>query len=222
MLSQEHLTRQFDLIPSNVLDLPITIIGAGAIGSFASLQLAKMGFTNQTVWDFDDVSIENMNCQFYRFKDIGKPKVLALQELVRDFTNEEITVVNSKWDKDAVTNGVVILAVDSMEVRKQIWNDIRQYHFTVKFLIDSRMGSEDALMYVMNPFDAKDVESYSKTLYSNAEAVAERCTAKATIYTANLLSGMVVKAIKDIATGGAYPRVTNWSIKSNHLMQWSK
>ena len=204
------------------MGIQINIIGAGAIGSFASLQLAKMGFTNQKVWDFDTVSIENMNCQFYRFKDIGKPKVNALQELVHDFTNEKISVVNDKWTMDQGQRDIIILAVDSMEVRKEIWTVIKENLFGVKYVIDSRMGSEAALMYVMNPFDQKDISAYEKTLYSNEDAVAERCTAKATIYTANLLSGMVVKAVKDIATGGHYPRVSQWNIKDNQLIQWGK
>ena len=61
----EHLIRQFDLIPEDVLGEPITIIGVGAIGSWTTLALAKMGFQNLTVFDDDKVSIENMNSQFY-------------------------------------------------------------------------------------------------------------------------------------------------------------
>ena len=30
----QHLTRQLDLVPLHILDTPITVIGAGAIGSW--------------------------------------------------------------------------------------------------------------------------------------------------------------------------------------------
>ena len=220
-LTNEHLTRQLDLIPMKSLGLPIKVIGAGAIGSFAALQLVKMGFTDLEVWDFDSVSVENMSCQFYRFKDIGKPKVEALKELILDFTGVEIEVHNERYAPNPAHNGVVLVAVDCMEARKQIWNSITSSMFNVSYVIDPRMGAEDCALYVMNPFDGKDSTAYEKTLYTNAAAVQERCTAKATIYTSNLLSGMVAKAIKNIACKQPYPRITQWSIANNHCLQWS-
>ncbi len=216
-LTNQHLTRQLDHIPMCTLGMPITIIGAGAIGSFAALQLAKMGCADITVWDHDSVSIENMSCQFYRFKDIGKPKVGALAEIVAEFTLQGITPNHCKWAPDKQTKGIVILAVDCMEARKAIWETIKKTCFQVKFVIDPRMSIEDALLYCMNPFDQKDVKSYEKTLYSNKEAAQERCTAKSTVYTANLLSGLVVKTVKNIICGQPYPRTTQWSIGMNDL-----
>src|ERR1017187_7892825 len=116
-LTNAHLTRQLDIIPIRVLGEPITIIGVGAGGSFATLMLAKMGFTRITVIDFDIVSVENMNSQFYRFKDIGQPKVTALQALVEDFTGVKITAVNDRYQGNVVFPGIVVSAVDSMAAR---------------------------------------------------------------------------------------------------------
>jgi molybdopterin-synthase adenylyltransferase len=220
-LTNAHLSRQLDLIPVERLGLPIKIIGVGAIGSFVCLQLAKMGCTDIEVWDYDMVSVENMSCQFYRFKDIGKPKVVALQELVKDFTNQEIKIHNERYVPTDMHRGVVILAVDCMKTRKNLWNEIRDTSFGVKLVIDPRMGAEDALLYAMNPFDDKDVDSYEKTLYTNEQAVQERCTAKSTIYTANLLSGMVAKVVKNIVCQEKYPRISMWGIGTNDLQQWS-
>lgn len=221
-LQNEHLTRQMDLIPMKVLDLPIKVIGAGAIGSFAVLQLVKMGFEDIEVWDFDTVSIENMSCQFFRFKDIGKPKVVALKELIKDFTGVDIAIHNERYKAELEHRGIVIMAVDDMATRKELWTEIKDKLFMVKFVLDPRMGAEDCLLYVMNPHNPKDVASYEKTLYTNKDAVQERCTAKATIYTCNLLSGMVAKTVKNLACGENYPRISNWSVKNNHLMQWDK
>jgi hypothetical protein len=221
-LLHQHLTRQIDLIPIDNLAMPVRIVGAGAIGSFLTLQLVKMGFNDVEVWDFDTVSIENMSCQFYRFKDIGKPKVAALKEIIQDFTGVDITVHNMKFEPRADLRGVVVLAVDDMVARTAIWTTISNLCFQVRMVIDSRMGSESALMYVMNPFDDKDKAAYANTLYSNEDAVQERCTAKATIYTVNLLSGMVAKAIKNLACKENYPRVTQWSIKDDQCQQWRK
>jgi len=221
-LTNVHLTRQMDIIPVDVLGEKITIIGAGAIGSLTALCLGKMGFGNITVFDDDKIEEENMNCQFYRFKDITSPKVVALKHLLHDFTMTSPDIEERRYER-GVFPGIVISAVDSMEVRKKIWmNHKNQAPFT-KAIIDPRMGAETALLYVMNPMDGKDIDSYEKTLYSDEDAVQERCTAKATIYTACMLSGLVAKAVKDLLVcPGKYLRLAQWSIKDDQFMAWKK
>jgi len=215
-----HLTRQLDIIPIETLGREITVIGAGAIGSFTVLALVKMGFANITVYDFDDVSIENMNCQWYRMKDIGKKKVQALQELIKDFTDVTINIKPVRFEAGEL-RGIVISAVDSMEARKVIWNAAKK-SFGVSWFIDPRMASEYALAFVMKPDDEADQKSYETTLYSDANAVQERCTAKATMYTATMIAGYVAKAVKDIVTGNKYARVSHWDIGLNNLQNWGK
>lgn len=216
----EHLTRQFDLIPEEVMGLPITIIGAGAIGGWTALSLAKMGFLNLSVIDFDTIEIENMNSQFYRMKDIGKKKVLALQELIQEFTDFKIHVTNDRYIKSQ-HKGITICAVDSMDVRKEAWLAHKKF-FASELFIDPRMGAETALLYAMDPNNEKDIVAYEKTLYSDDEAIQERCTAKATIYTANLLAGMVVKTVKDYAVKKEYPRTLTWDISQDQFQCWRK
>lgn len=220
-MNTSHLTRQLDLIPIELLGQKITVIGCGAIGSFTVLSLAKMGFANIEVFDFDEVSVENMNCQWFRFSDIGSNKAHALQTLIRDFTKVELKVNPVKYDGSQKLTGIVISAVDSMEVRKLIWSKVRD-NFLVRMLIDPRMASEYALSYVMDPNCPKDMDAYEKTLYTDANAVQEPCTMKATMYTATMIAGYVAKHVKDIVTGGQYARVTNWNIQTNVLQNWSK
>lgn len=214
-LENLHLARQFDLIPASVLNEPITIIGAGAIGSFTTLALAKMGFENLKVYDFDTIEIENMNSQFYRRQDIGKPKVLALKDLVKDFTDVEIKAKNEPY-VSGYFPGIVIMAVDSMKVRKLIWDNHKEISFHTKLIIDGRMGGESALIYAMNPLDQKDISSYEKTLYTDENAVEERCTAKATMYTVQSITGQICKIVKDYLTNSTpYARITTWNIAKN-------
>jgi hypothetical protein len=218
--STEHLTRQLDLIPMEVLGEPITIIGAGAIGSWTCLALAKMGFGNLTVWDFDKVDAVNLNSQFYRTKDVGYYKCGALEELVHDYTGVRIGR-QGRYDFGAFP-GIVISAVDSMEVRKRIWDNHKDRSPGTRLIIDPRMGAETALLYAMNPMDRGDQASYEKTLYSDSEAVQERCTAKATIYTANMLSGLVCKTVKDVLTRPDYLRVAEWNIGQNAFQGFAR
>jgi len=218
MLNETHLMRQLDLLPMESLKEEITIIGAGAIGSFTAFSLAKMGFDNLTVYDFDRVSEENMNCQWFRLKDIGKPKTEALRELVYDFTGNMIKI-KDRFDGHQELSGLVISAVDSMAVRKLIWERVKG-NYKVRFLIDPRMASEYALTFVMRPNDYKDQKSYEKTLYTDENSVEEPCTAKAIMYSATMISGYVAKHVKDIVTGSNYARVTHWNIGKNAYMSW--
>lgn len=217
-----HLTRQLDIIPIDILGEPITIIGAGAIGSFTALTLAKMGFADITVYDHDNIEIENLNCQFYRHSDIGKLKAEALRELVHDFTGIEIETHPVKYE-GGMFKGIVISAVDSMAVRQLIWDEHKEFSMGTRLIIDPRMGAEDALCYAMIPTKLKDIESYEKTLYSDDEAIFERCTSKATIYTALALSSHVTKVVKDFlcSEDKNYIRVCQWNIKNNMQVCWS-
>jgi molybdopterin/thiamine biosynthesis adenylyltransferase len=216
----EALTRQKDIIPMEVLDQNITIIGAGAIGGWTTLALAKMGFANLSVWDFDEVDMVNMNSQLYRLSDIGRPKVWALQEIVKDFTGVTITANNRPYERGRF-DGIVIAAVDSMKVRALIWDQHKGWPLT-RLLIDPRMGAESALLYSVRPGSIDDVTAYEKTFYSDEEAVQERCTAKATIYTANLLSGLVCKAVKDELTAEAPLKSVQWDILKNDFLGFNR
>lgn len=216
----EALIRQSGIIPEAVLSQKINIIGCGAVGGWTALALAKMGFLNLTVFDFDTVDIENMSSQFFRHKDIGKSKAVALRDLVEDFTGYRIHAVPEKWERGPLS-GIVIAAVDSMEVRKRIWDEHKDKGFQTDLLIDPRMGAESALMYAMRPMNQDDVTSYEKTLYTDANAVNEPCTAKATVYCATMLSGLVARTVKGFCVDKVYPRSVQWDIKNNAFQAWS-
>jgi len=208
---QQRLTRQLDIVPLGILGEQITVIGAGAIGSWTTLALAKMGFASILVYDYDKVDELNMNCQFYPIRDIGTPKVEALAHLVKDFTEVEIIGRCAKY-VEGTFPGIVIAAVDNMAVRKTIWENHFKKPYRTKAIIDPRMGAENALLYVMDPKSDRDDKSYRQSLYDDDAAVPEKCTAKSTIYCANMLSGLVVKAVKDVLTSTNYLRTAQWDI----------
>lgn len=221
-INHDHLTRQLDLIPVSCLGTPITIIGAGAIGSFTTLSLAKMGFGNITVYDHDTIEIENMNSQFYRRSDVNCSKVSALYCLVDDFTGIKITAKPEKYES-GIFPGIVISAVDNMAVRKNIWQNHVNRSPMTKIFLDPRMGAETALIFAMNPMNSKDQKSYQNSLYTDEAALQERCTAKATIYTACMLSGLVAQVAKDYAMDHPNPlRSAQWSMKDYQFTAFRK
>ncbi len=217
-MKAEYLQRQASLIPVEKLGQRITIIGCGAIGGWTTLALAKMGFLNLTVFDFDTVDDVNMNSQFFRVKDIGKNKAEALASLVEDFTGHKIEYVPKKYEGGPL-GGIVICAVDSMTARMMIWENIKT-SYQCQLLIDPRMGAESALMFAVNPAVKSEQESYEKSHYSDLQAVVEPCTAKSTVYCATMLSGLVARTVKGFCVDNVYPKSVQWSIISDHFIAW--
>lgn len=186
-----HLTRHYDLIDFDRLDIPITIIGAGGIGSWTTFALAKMGFSNITVFDHDDVSIENVGNQLYSFNHVGMPKVIALESMCNSVGCKILPRKRKFTSEDGYkVSGIVILAVDSMEARQMIYNCVP---FSC-FLIDGRMGAEKILLYTAQNFEQGKL--YAKSLYSDQDAEQVPCTAKATSYCALTIAGLIVGQVK--------------------------
>lgn len=221
-LRNEHLTRQLDILPVSALGKRITIIGAGAVGGWTALALAKMGFSDLSVYDPDVVEVENLNAQIYGRAHIGAPKVAALKDIVRRHADTEIIVYNSFYEGMFAIPGIVISAVDSMAARKTIWRAHAGLGAGTEMILDPRMGAETAVLYVMNPMDQKDDDAYSKTLHSDQEAVQEPCTRKATAYCALALAGLVAAQVKSLAVGASYARITQWKIPEGAYQDWRK
>lgn len=214
---EEFITRHRDLISPDALGKKIVVIGAGAIGSFTVLALAKMGYSNIHVYDFDTVETENIGSQFYPVISIGSPKVEQLKTMVFNFTGIDITTHQERIvSTDKLDAHIVISAVDSMEVRKTIFEIANTY-----WIIDPRMAAEYASMQVCKLQDKQSRENYKRTLYTDEESVQERCTAKTTIYTVLLISGQIVKAVKDITMDNEPITTLDWSIRNNALLAFS-
>lgn len=198
----EFLVRQMDMIPLEVLEKQITIVGAGAVGGVASLCLAKMGFTKQTVYDFDIIDEANMNCQMYKVSQIGMSKVEALNEIIKDYCGVELMAYHNKpfTESDIFTTEIVCVPVDKMDVRKELFKAFMASP-NARYLIDTRMAIEFGEVLVVDKENKNSLAMYRSTLHDASEAVQQRCTNKSVMYTSNLIAGLLSKAVKDIAVG---------------------
>lgn len=198
-MNETRFTRQLDLLDPAQTNVPVTIIGAGATGSFTALSLAKMGVHNITVYDFNTVEEHNLPNQFYRTCDLGKPKVVALQEIIEQFEGIEINARNERYRGQRLF-GIVIVAVDSMDARIRIWKFVKQ-NSDVKLFIDSRMGAEVMRLYTFDPNDFYACKEYETNLYPSSEAVQVRCTAKTIMYTVLLIASLLANQVKKFLSG---------------------
>lgn len=165
-----------------------TIIGVGAIGRQVAIQLAAMGVGTITLVDFDTVEEVNLGPQAYLLEDVGKPKVAATAQLMQRL-NGDITVeqVNRRFTRSMSTHPAVFCCVDSINTRRHIWNGVKH---AVDLFIDARMAAE--VLRVISVCHALSHDRYPSTLFAQSEALQQGCTARSTIYCANIAAGIMV------------------------------
>ena len=222
-MSADYRRRFEEIIPESIRSHRIIVIGAGAIGGWAITNLAKTGFTNLTVYDDDVVSPENIGVQPYGIADLALKKVEAMWSKCTQ-VGVSLRVNDVKFARDTMGSTsqpeIFLCCVDSMEARKAIWTILKDRKDAI--LIDLRMGAESALGYVMRCNKQKDILAYEKTLYSDAQAVQERCTAKATVYTACYMGALATQLVKEVLTRPDYVRLVSWDIKEFALQIYRK
>ena len=187
--SVDRFVRQQDLVPAEKLqELQVTIIGVGAIGRQVALQLAAMGVRKLQLVDHDLVNATNITTQGYWASDMGLPKVCALRTAVGLLDAQiEVDAEEQKYRPQLDVGGVVFCCVDSIATRAAIWRSLAG---RVQCWADGRMMGETIRVLIA----ADDVgrDHYPKTLFSEQEAQPGRCTARSTIYTANIASALMV------------------------------
>jgi hypothetical protein len=209
--------RQLDLVTPDELRLPITMVGAGGIGSPTVLALAKMGCSNLTVYDPDFVEWHNLPNQFYRLEDVAQPKAVALGALVRTFTGIQICAVQEAVAEQRLS-GLVISGVDSMAARQGIWRGSIRFRAGVEMYIDARMGAEVCRIYSIHPTDPDDVRRYELTLYDDEQAVDVACTAHAIVYNVLTIAGLIANQVKKHVKGEPLERELILDLKTLTLL----
>ena len=205
MRDEEIYTRQLGLVPIDRLQkTKVTVIGAGAVGSFTAFTLAKMGVGSITVYDDDTVELHNIPNQLFSILDCGKPKVQALKDMIVHFHGVEIDARAERY-VDQPLSGIVIVAVDSMDARLAIWERVK-YNTAIELFIDSRMGAEVGRVLSIRPADPDDIAAYENTLHTSQEALHARCTEKAIIYTVLGIAGAICGTVKRHLVHQANPR----------------
>jgi sulfur carrier protein ThiS adenylyltransferase len=189
MENSDRYSRQRDIIPPDRLAAcRTTVIGVGAIGRQVALQLAAMGVSWLQLIDFDVVEPSNLASQGFLERDLGRLKVDATAELCREINNGlELHPVSSRFRRSMKIGSAVFCCVDQIETRRQVWESIQN---RIDFLTDGRMAAE--VLRVVTVSDSASRRHYPTTLFAAQDAYTGSCTAKATIYCANVAAGMML------------------------------
>jgi sulfur carrier protein ThiS adenylyltransferase len=184
--------RQRDIIPPDRLaDVRATVIGVGSVGRQVALQLAAIGVPWLQLIDPDVVAVENLACQGFSEEDIGRAKVHAVGELCHRLNPRlELYTAEKRFRRSGAVGSHIFCCVDSIATRQLIWQAVGDQ---VDFFVDGRMAAE--VLRVIVACDPPSRSHYPTTLFAASQAHAGACTAKSTIYCANICAGMMVSAL---------------------------
>jgi hypothetical protein len=187
--TEECYSRQKDIVPpERIAGCKATVIGVGAIGRQVALQLTALGIPWLQLVDFDGVEASNLASQGYLEEDLGQLKVAATAAHCRRINSGiEITPVAERFRRSMEIGTAVFDCVDQIDVRRLIWEAVKD---TALFYADGRMSAE--VLRVLTACDSASRQHYPTTLFRTEEAFVGACTAKTTIYCANIAAGMMV------------------------------
>ena len=185
----DRFSRQADIVPrERILGCKATVIGVGAIGRQVASQLAAIGLSWMQLIDHDVVEESNLASQGYFEDDLKRFKVHATADICHQ-TNPglELYTINERFKRSTLVGNCVFCCVDSIVTRRLIWDAVKN---KVNFYCDGRMSAE--VLRIVTSCDEKSRQYYPQTLFAAEQAHAGPCTAKTTIYCANIAAGLML------------------------------
>lgn len=187
--SADRFARQGELVPrERARRLGVTVIGVGAIGRQAALQLASLGVGRLQLVDFDRVEPTNVTTQGYRACDVGALKVDAAARAVAEIDPSiSVECVAERFRPRLELGEAVFCGVDSISARAAIWKSVES---RCQLWADGRMRGE--VIRVLAAADDPGRMRYGRTLFRQEEAQRGACAARGVIYGAAIAAGLMV------------------------------
>lgn len=185
----------------------VVVGGSGGIGSWLTVLLARAGFL-PVIYDFDTIEEHNIGGQLFGKKHIDKPKVEALKEIVKEFTDTEVTANNEKYTAESMSHHFVFSAFDNMKARRDMFDAWKAYVADwqadlsplnpvedgqlpkdTPVFIDGRLTMEQLQIFCVTP---DKIEEYEKHLFDDALVEDAPCTLKQTSHSAAMIASHMV------------------------------
>jgi len=160
-----------------LLGSSVLIIGAGGLGSIASLYLTTSGIGQITIVDFDTIDESNLPRQIlFKADDLGQNKALITKQRLMEYNSDAIiNSIDQKLSEDEMNKlisqvDIVIDATDNLESRLMI-NKIC-YHVKKPLIVGAAIRYEGHVLKLVN---TTDNNSCLNCVYSSSDENLEDC-----------------------------------------------
>lgn len=198
----------------NIQKKTVILAGVGGIGSYVGFLLARMKPASMFIYDDDIVEAVNMSGQLYGQSDLGKPKVSALAEMIRNYAGySSVFAISERFTNESEASDVMICGFDNMAARKLFFNKWLS-HVQSKseeerkncLFIDGRLAAEEFQVLCIKGDDEYNINRYNNEfLFSDAEADRTICSYKQTTFCANMIASYMVNLFVNFCANQCEP-----------------
>jgi molybdopterin/thiamine biosynthesis adenylyltransferase len=186
--------RQYRLVDFSKLE--VSLIGCGGLGSKIAIELGKSGINSIDLYDSDKVETHNIPNSAFEQGDYGRSKTNVLCDRISKYGVDVSTYPH--YDEGSL-HKLVISAVDTIETRKQIFQEVLKQQENIDYYIDARMGGEVGNVLIIDPCKEDQIKWYQDNwLFEENEVQQLRCGEQTTSYTTSILAGIVVANLNNL------------------------
>ena len=200
----------------NIQKKTVILAGVGGIGSYVGFLLARMKPASMFIYDNDIVEAVNMSGQLYGQSDLGRPKVSALAEMIRNYAGySSVFAINERFTIESEASDIMICGFDNMAARRLFFNKWVN-HVQSKpeeerkncLFIDGRLAAEEFQVLCIKGDDEYNINRYSNEyLFSDAEADETICSYKQTTFCANMIASYMVNLFVNFCANQCGPLI---------------
>ena len=200
----------------NIQKKTVILAGVGGIGSYVGFLLARMKPASMFIYDNDIVEAVNMSGQLYGQSDLGRPKVSALAEMIRNYAGySSVFAINERFTIESEASDIMICGFDNMAARRLFFNKwVNCVQFKPKeerkncLFIDGRLAAEEFQILCIKGDDEYNINRYSNEyLFSDAEADETICSYKQTTFCANMIASYMVNLFVNFCANQCGPLI---------------
>lgn len=200
----------------NIQKKTVILAGVGGIGSYVGFLLARMKPASMFIYDDDIVEAVNMSGQLYGQSDLGRPKVSALAEMIRNYAGySSVFAINERFTNESEASEIMICGFDNMAARRLFFNKWVNYVQSKPeeerkncLFIDGRLAAEEFQVLCIKGDDEYNINRYSNEyLFSDAEADETICSYKQTTFCANMIASYMVNLFVNFCANQCEPLI---------------
>ena len=178
---------RFSAAPFVTDPLDITLGGLGGVGAYVAFFLSRL---RHELWcyEMDTVEDVNLDCQFFKYSDLGKSKGEAVSDMIMEYSSGCIDVLG-KYEKGCEVTPYCFTMFDNMEARKLMFEQWCK-NDNKKVFIDTRLQAEEFQIFCVHK--EEHIQMYLDSLRNDDEIPDLPCSYKQTGHYAAMVATQAV------------------------------